>query len=153
LCICCPMIPAVVSNLILTNFSNVCLLSFEFLIFFIPYVYFFHTEDEETETSVLKSVSFHSKLRSLWTYHVHPPQLLICKPHSTLYCTLIHQVGLCSLLPIGFNAKCYFCSHIFWNTNSFPHSDFKEESKWSILAQLTSQVYMLSQQQVSQQRI
>uniref|UniRef100_A0A8C4HNB4 Ankyrin-2 n=1 Tax=Dicentrarchus labrax TaxID=13489 RepID=A0A8C4HNB4_DICLA len=43
------------SNLILTTFSNVCLLSFEFLIFFTPYLFFFHMEDEETETSVLKS--------------------------------------------------------------------------------------------------
>uniref|UniRef100_A0A671YAU7 Ankyrin 2 n=1 Tax=Sparus aurata TaxID=8175 RepID=A0A671YAU7_SPAAU len=43
------------SNLVLTTFSNVCLLSFEFLIFFTPYLFFFHMEDEETETSVLKS--------------------------------------------------------------------------------------------------
>lgn len=49
------MIPAVCSNLVLTTFSNVCLLSFKFLIFFTPYLFFFHLEDEETETSVLKS--------------------------------------------------------------------------------------------------
>uniref|UniRef100_A0A669D1W8 Ankyrin 2 n=1 Tax=Oreochromis niloticus TaxID=8128 RepID=A0A669D1W8_ORENI len=51
----CPMIPAVCSNLVLTTFSNVCLLSFKFLIFFTPYLFFFRMEDEETETSVLKS--------------------------------------------------------------------------------------------------
>lgn len=49
------MIPAVCSNLVLTTFSNVCLLSFEFLIFFTPYLFFFHMEDEEAPTSVLKS--------------------------------------------------------------------------------------------------
>uniref|UniRef100_A0A8C9YP61 Ankyrin 2 n=1 Tax=Sander lucioperca TaxID=283035 RepID=A0A8C9YP61_SANLU len=43
------------SNLVLTTFSNVCLLSFEFLILFTPYLFFFHMEDEETPTSVLKS--------------------------------------------------------------------------------------------------
>uniref|UniRef100_A0A3B5QR18 Ankyrin 2 n=1 Tax=Xiphophorus maculatus TaxID=8083 RepID=A0A3B5QR18_XIPMA len=32
------MIPAACSNLILTTFSNVCLLSFEFLLFFTPYL-------------------------------------------------------------------------------------------------------------------
>lgn len=49
------MIPAVCSNLVLTTFSNVCLLSFKFLIFFTPYLFFFLMEDEETESSVLKS--------------------------------------------------------------------------------------------------
>ncbi|MEQ2202466.1 hypothetical protein XENOCAPTIV_001970, partial [Xenoophorus captivus] len=49
------MIPAACSSLILTTFSNVCLLSFEFLLFFTPYLFFFQLEDEETDTSILKS--------------------------------------------------------------------------------------------------
>ena len=52
---CKPVPPLIPSHLILTTFSNVSPFSFQFLIFFASYLSFFHTEDEETETSVLKS--------------------------------------------------------------------------------------------------